>query len=81
MSKKYLLATKTWDDAEYAAIDRVIKSDMFTMGKEVLQFEKDFASFFNKKYAVMSNSGSSANLLMIAALFIKRITHLKKAMK
>jgi CDP-4-dehydro-6-deoxyglucose reductase, E1 len=78
MNKKYVLATKTWDQAEYNAIERVIRSDMFTMGKEVLQFEKDFASFFNKKYAVMSNSGSSANLLMIAALFYKKNNPLKE---
>jgi len=78
MSKKYALATKTWDEAEYSAIDRVIKSDMFTMGKEVIQFEKDFASFFNKKYAVMVNSGSSANLIMIASLFYKKISPLKE---
>ncbi|MFZ1705215.1 MAG: DegT/DnrJ/EryC1/StrS family aminotransferase [Saprospiraceae bacterium] len=78
MSKKYALATKTWDEAEYNAIDRVIQSDMFTMGKEVLQFEKDFAAFFRKKYAVMVNSGSSANLVMIAALFFKKSNPLQE---
>jgi CDP-4-dehydro-6-deoxyglucose reductase, E1 len=77
MNKKYVLATKTWDDAEYKAIENVIKSDMYTMGKEVAKFEKDFASFFDKKYAVMVNSGSSANLIMIAALFYKKLNPLK----
>jgi CDP-6-deoxy-D-xylo-4-hexulose-3-dehydrase len=37
------LATSSWDDKEYAAIDRVIRSGMFTMGPEVAQFELDFA--------------------------------------
>lgn len=78
MSKKYVLATKTWEREEYDAINRVIKSDMFTMGKEVLQFEKDFAMFVKKNYAVMVNSGSSANLLMIASLFYRKHDPLKE---
>ena len=63
------LATSSWDEEEYEAIQRVVNSGRFTMGKEVEAFEKEFASFFGSKYAVMSNSGSSANLLAIAALF------------
>lgn len=68
----YSLASSTWDQNEYAAIQRVIESDMFTMGKEVAQYEKDFAAFFGAKYALMVSSGSTANLLMIAALFFSK---------
>ena len=63
------LATSSWDEEEYDAIQRVVKSDRFTMGQEVEAYEKEFASFFGSKFAVMSNSGSSANLLAVAALF------------
>jgi CDP-6-deoxy-D-xylo-4-hexulose-3-dehydrase len=63
------LATSSWDEEEYEAIQRVVNSDRFTMGREVKAFEKEFASYFGSKFAVMSNSGSSANLLAIAALF------------
>jgi len=42
---------------------------MFTMGPKVAQFERDFAQYIDSKHAVMVNSGSSANLLMVAALF------------
>jgi CDP-6-deoxy-D-xylo-4-hexulose-3-dehydrase len=38
------------------------------MGEEVKKFEKQFAKFFGSKYAVMTNSGSSANLIALAAL-------------
>ena len=62
------LATSSWDEKEIAAIHRVIASDRYTMGTEVLKFEKEFANFFGAKYCVMSNSGSSANLLAVAAL-------------
>lgn len=68
----YSLASSTWDQNEYAAIQRVIESDMFTMGKEVAQYEKDFADFFGSKYALMVSSGSTANLLMIASLFFTK---------
>lgn len=68
MSFKYPLATATWDQAEYDALQRVIQSGMFTMGPQVLQFEKDFAAYVGAQYSVMVNSGSSANLLMVAAL-------------
>ncbi|MBF0192693.1 MAG: DegT/DnrJ/EryC1/StrS family aminotransferase [Magnetococcales bacterium] len=66
---KYPLATATWDQAEYDAIHRVIDSGMFSMGAQVQAFEKAFAEYVQMPYAVMVNSGSSANLLMIAALF------------
>lgn len=65
---KIPLATSSWDDNEYSAIQRVIDSNKFTMGSEVEKFETNFASYFGSKYAVMVNSGSSANLLMVAAL-------------
>lgn len=73
----YSLASSTWDDAEYAAIQRVIASGMFSMGKEVLLFEQQFAEAMGSKYAVMVNSGSSANLAMIAALFFRKENPLK----
>ena len=69
MTFKYPLATATWDQAELDAMQRVIASGMFTMGREVQAFEKSFASYIGSQHAVMVNSGSSANLLMVAALF------------
>ncbi len=67
--KKYPLATSTWDHNEYEALQGVIDNDKFSMGDKVKLFEKKFADFFSSKYAVMTNSGSSANLIMIASLF------------
>lgn len=65
---KYRLASDTWGTEEIDAIQRVISSGRYTMGEEVKKFEKQFAKFFDSKYAVMTNSGSSANLITIAAL-------------
>lgn len=72
MSHKYPLATATWDQAEYDALQRVITSGMFTMGPQVFEFEKQFARYLGAKHCVMVNSGSSANLLMVAALFYSK---------
>jgi CDP-6-deoxy-D-xylo-4-hexulose-3-dehydrase len=64
----YQLASSSWDQDELNAMQRVIKSGNFTMGQEVREFERKFADFFGTKFAVMSNSGSSANLLAMAAI-------------
>ena len=66
---KYPLASSTWDEKEIEAINSVIAKDMYTMGEGVKQFEDDFSKFFGSKYSVMVNSGSSANLIAVAALF------------
>ncbi|EFD7765133.1 DegT/DnrJ/EryC1/StrS family aminotransferase [Escherichia coli] len=74
----YPLASSTWDDLEYKAIQSVLDSKMFTMGEYVKQYETQFAKTFGSKYAVMVSSGSTANLLMIAALFFTKKPRLKK---
>jgi CDP-6-deoxy-D-xylo-4-hexulose-3-dehydrase len=66
--KIYPLASTTWDSLEIEAMHEVIASGNFTMGRHVKEFEQAFADFFGSKYAVMSNSGSSANLLALAAM-------------
>ena len=64
----YPLAYSTWGKEEIEAIQRVIDTDMYTMGKHVKQFEQEFAQLFGSENAVMVNSGSSANLLMLSLL-------------
>lgn len=64
----YPLASVSWDDAEPAAMRAVIDTGRFTMGQRVREFEAAFADFVGARHAVMVNSGSSANLVMVAAL-------------
>jgi CDP-4-dehydro-6-deoxyglucose reductase, E1 len=68
----YDLAANTWGAEEQAAIQRVLASGQLTMGPEVRAFEEQFAAYFGVPYAVMTNSGSSANLIGVAALCYKR---------
>ncbi len=56
-----------WDEREREAISQVVKSNRFTMGEQVRLFESEVAAKFGSKFAVMVNSGSSANLLMLTA--------------
>ena len=72
MSSNYPLASSTWDQREIDAIHRVIESDMFTMGEHVAEYERKFADYFGAKHAIMVSSGSTANLLMIGALFFTK---------
>lgn len=68
MEIKYSLSNDTWGSEELAAIQKVIDSNHFTMGANVAQAEKEVAKHFGAKYAVMTSSGSTANLLAIAAM-------------
>ncbi len=69
---KYKLAQSSWDSEELEALKQVINEGNFTMGKNVKEFEENFADYFGSKYAVMVNSGSSANLLGVASLFFRK---------
>ena len=42
-------------------------------GKNVKIFEKKVAGLFEKKYGVMVNSGSSANLLALASSNLRKV--------
>ncbi len=69
--KGYPLAVGSWDEAEVDAIQRVIKSDRYSMGSHVSEFESQFAAYHGSRFCVMVNSGSSANLLAVAGLFYR----------
>lgn len=65
---EFSLCDNPWGKEEIDAIKIVADSGMYTMGKNVAEFEKQFAQHYGSKYAVMVSSGSAANLLGIAAL-------------
>jgi len=67
----YELSSTSWGQEELDAMQRVLRSGRFTMGEQVRLFEDAFAERFGMKHAVMVNSGSSANLVGIAALFYR----------
>ena len=62
----------------FKAIDVLFKKQL-TMGEVTRRFEYEFAKYLNVNYAIMVNSGSSANLLASFALVNpKKKNHLKR---
>lgn len=58
-----------WDDREEnAAIEALKSGKWITAGENVHKFENKFGKKFNANYCQMVNSGSSANLVLIAGL-------------
>lgn len=58
-----------WDSREIeAAVTSFLNGRWVTTGENVNKFERKFGKRFNVKYSHMVNSGSSANLVLIAAL-------------
>jgi CDP-6-deoxy-D-xylo-4-hexulose-3-dehydrase len=60
---KYPLLYKGFTDSDKKIAIDIVKSGQITMSKITQKFEKDFAKKIGSKYALMVNSGSSANLL------------------
>ena len=72
--KKIYYSLADYGKQEILKVNEVLKKNSLTLmnGKNVKIFEKKVASLFGKKYGVMVNSGSSANLLALASLELKR---------
>ena len=58
-----------WDNKEVEkAVGAFLMGKWLSSGENVYKFEKKLSKMFNQKHSVMVNSGSSANLVMIAAI-------------
>ena len=72
--KKIYYGKAVYDNKEINAVIKVLRNDSLSLvdGKNVKILEKKVSSLFGKKYGLMVNSGSSANLLAIASLDLKK---------
>jgi len=68
MNLKYPLLSNAFSSNDINEGIKVLRSKRITMSKITYRFEKFFAKKMGAKYAVMTNSGSSANLLAISCL-------------
>lgn len=72
-------AGPTWTEEELeAAVFALLRGQWLSAGENVEQFEREFSKIVGRKYSVMCNSGSSANLLMLSALKSRRTLNLSK---
>ena len=74
MMKKIYYGKAVYNNKEINAVLNVLKNDSLTLidGKKVKQLEKLISKKFGKKYGLMVNSGSSANLLALSSFDFKK---------
>jgi len=65
---KYPLLSDAFSKSDINCGLKVLSSKHITMSKITKNFEKQFAKKIGCKYALMTNSGSSANLLAVSAI-------------
>ena len=72
--KKIYYGKAVYDYKEINAVNKVLKNDSLSLidGKNVKSLEKKVSKIFGKKYGLMVNSGSSANLLALSSMNFKK---------
>jgi CDP-6-deoxy-D-xylo-4-hexulose-3-dehydrase len=71
--KKIFYSKASYGKNEINAVLKVLNNPLSLMdGRNVKNFEKKVAKLFGKKYGLMVNSGSSANLLALQCLDLKK---------
>jgi len=70
-----------FDAEEIVAATETLLKGWLVMGNDCARFEQRFPKYFDKNFGVLTNSGSSANLLMMSALKSKRGYNLPKGTK
>ena len=65
---KYPLLSNAFSNSDILEGQKILKSKQITMSTKTKLFEKEFAKYIGSKYALMVNSGSSANLLALSLL-------------
>ena len=88
-SKKTWEAGKDWVQyaGPYFTSDEYIRSiksllnEWLVLGEDAIKFENKFSKFFGKKHGILTNSGSSSNLLMMLAMTSKKLHNFPKGTK
>ena len=70
-----------FDSDEYVAAAEILLQGWLVMGDKSTRFETKFPRLFGKEWGILTNSGSSSNLLMMASLTSKRGHHFPKGTK
>lgn len=67
--ERVLYAKATYDEAEEEAVKNVLKNEEKLVGGDYTErFQDEVSTLFGKRFGVMTNSGSSANMLAIESL-------------
>ena len=66
---------------EYIRSIESLLSEWLVLGEDAIKFERKFPKFFGKRNGILTNSGSSANLLMMLAMTSKKLHNFPKGTK
>ena len=70
-----------FDSEEYIAAIEALLNGWLVLGQNGIKFENTFSKLFNKNFGILTNSGSSSNLIMMSALTSKRLYNFPKDTK
>jgi CDP-6-deoxy-D-xylo-4-hexulose-3-dehydrase len=70
-----------FSEDEYVSSIETIMNGWLVLGSKGIKFENTFPTLVGKQHGVLTNSGSSSNLIMMSALTSKRLYNLKKGTK
>jgi CDP-6-deoxy-D-xylo-4-hexulose-3-dehydrase len=70
-----------FDENEYIASIESLLDGWLVLGKRGIQFENIFSKLLGKTNGILTNSGSSSNLIMMSSLASKRLYNLPKGTK
>ena len=88
-ASKTWIAGKDWvqyagpwfDEKEYIAAVKSLLNEWIVLGQDAVTFENLFPQLFNRKYGILTNSGSSSNLIMMSAMSSRRLFNFPKGTK
>ena len=71
---KVFYAEANYSDEEIDAVIKVLRENRLALmcGENVRALEGQVSKLFNKKFGLMTNSGSSANLIAVQSLNLKK---------
>jgi CDP-6-deoxy-D-xylo-4-hexulose-3-dehydrase len=70
-----------FNEDEYISSVETLLDGWLVLGQKGLKFENEFAKLLGKHHGILTNSGSSSNLIMMSALTSKRLHNLPKNTK
>ena len=70
-----------FNSEEYIESVKTLLAGWLVLGKKGTEFENKFCKLYEKEYGILTNSGSSANLLMMSAMASKRLYNFPKGTK
>jgi CDP-6-deoxy-D-xylo-4-hexulose-3-dehydrase len=66
---------------EYVAAIEALLNGWLVLGQSGIKFENTFPKLFDKNFGILTNSGSSSNLIMMSAMTSKRLYNFPKRTK